>query len=325
MVWKGSSFWLWALVLLLGLLSSEGKALSAGYPSKPVELVIPWPAGGRSDISTRLMAPFLEKNLGVPVVVINKVGGGGILGMAHVRDAKPDGYTLSSGGMAMANFQYQKPGNLSLWDYTWIARVYWTPQVLAVNVKSPFKDLKGLVDFAKANPGKLRHGNTATGSTTHMCSEDYAKKFGLKFTQVPYKGEGDTVKGIGSGEVDFAFGLMLVFRPLLEDGKLRILGVADEKRNPLFPQVPTFREQGYDFSAPTWEALHAPKGLPPDVYQKISEAARKSLTDPDLIGKFGKIGMNISHQAGSEFTEWLKTYDKEIKDLTMELGLQYKK
>jgi tripartite-type tricarboxylate transporter receptor subunit TctC len=317
----GYVLWIWGLLFSMG--GTTG--IAAEYPSKPIEMVIPWPAGGRTDIATRVYAPYLEKNLGVPVVVINKVGGGGILGMSFVRDAKPDGYTISSGGMAMTNFQYQKPGNLNLWDYTWIARVYWTPQVLAVNVKSPYKSLKELMEYAKANPGKLRHGNTATGSTTHICSEDLARKFKLKFTQVPYKGEGDTVKGIGAGEVDCAFGLMLAFRPLVEDGKLKILGVADEKRNPLFPDIPTFREQGYEFLAPTWEAVHAPKGIPQNVYQKLSEASKKALNDPELIDKFGKIGMNISYQAGPEFTQWLKGYDKEIKELTYELGLEFKK
>jgi tripartite-type tricarboxylate transporter receptor subunit TctC len=300
-------------------------AISAEYPTKPIELVIPWPAGGRTDIGTRMIAPFLEKYLGTPVVVINKVGGGGIIGMIYIRDAKPDGYTICSGGQALSYFQYQKPEGLSLWDYTWIARTYWTPMVVSVNTKSPFKNLKELMEYAKANPGKLRHGNTGTGSTTHLASEKFSKKFKIKFTQVPYKGEGDTVKGIGTGEVDLAFGLYVAFRPLVEDGQLRILGVIDEKRDPHYPQIPTFREQGFDYIEPAWEAIHAPKGLPKNVYDKLSEGCKKALTDPELIEKFAKIGLNISYQPGPEFTEWLKSWDKEVKDIIFELGLQFKK
>ena len=300
-------------------------ALSAEYPTKPVELVIPWPAGGRTDIGTRMIAPFLEKYMGVPVVVINKVGGGGIIGMIYLRDAKPDGYTITSGGQALSYFQYQKPEGLSLWDCTWIARTYWTPMVVAVNIKSPFKNLKELMEYAKANPGKLRHGNTGTGSTTHIASEKFSKKFKIKFTQVPYKGEGDTVKGIGTGEVDLAFGLYAAFRPLVEDGQLKILGVADGKRDSHYPQISTFREQGFDHIEPAWEAIHSPKGLPKNVYDKLSEGCKKALIDPELIEKFTKIGLYISYQPGPEFTEWLKSWDKEVKDIIFELGLQFKK
>lgn len=314
------------LVLVsLMMLPLSDVALSEEYPTKPIELVIPWPAGGRTDIASRMIAPFLEKSLGVPAVVINKVGGGGIIGMIYIRDAKPDGYTITSGGQALSYFQYQKPEGLSLWDYTWIARTYWTPMLVAVNTKSPFKNLKDLVKYARANPGKLRHGNTGTGSTTHLASEKFAKKFGIKFTQVPYKGEGPAVIGIGTGEVDVAFGLMVAFRPLIEEGKLRILGVADEKRDPLYPQIPTFREQGFDHIEPTWEAIHTPKGFPKDVHEKLSGVCKKALTDPELIEKFAKIGLNLSYQPGPEFTQWLKSWDKEVKDIIFELGLQFKK
>lgn len=312
--------WISLIMVLWGSI-----ALSAEYPTKPIELVIPWPAGGRTDIGTRMIAPFLEKYLGVPVVVINKVGGGGIIGMIYLRDAKPDGYTITSGGQALSYFQYQKPEGLNLWDYTWMARTYWTPMVVAVNIKSPFKTMKDLIEFARANPSKLRHGNTGTGSTTHIASEKFSKKFKIKFTQVPYKGEGDTVKGIGTGEVDLAFGLYVAFRPLVEDGQLRILGVADEKRDPLYPQIPTFREQGFDHIEPTWEAIHTPKGFPKDVHEKLSGVCKKALTDPELIEKFAKIGLNLSYQPGPEFTQWLKSWDKEVKDIIFELGLQFKK
>lgn len=311
--------------IVLMIFSAWGRPFAAEYPSKPIELVIPWPAGGRTDIGTRMIAPYLEKVMGVPVVVINKVGGGGIIGMTYLRDAKPDGYTISSGGQALSYFQYQKPETPSVWDYTWIARTYWTPMVVAVPSKSPFKNIKELVEFAKANPGKLRHGNTATGSTTHIGSEKFAKKFKIKFTQVPYKGEGDTVKGLGTGEVDLAFGLYVAFRPLVEDGEIRILGVADEKRDHLYPQIPTLREQGFDHLEPTWEAIHMPKGLPKNVLDKLSESCKKTLTNSELTEKFGKIGLDLSYQSGPEFTEWLKGWDKEVKEIIFDLGLQFKK
>jgi tripartite-type tricarboxylate transporter receptor subunit TctC len=300
-------------------------ALSADYPTKPIEFIIPFASGGRTDIAGRMIAPFLEKQLGVPVVVINKVGGGGVIGMNYVKDAKPDGYTICSGGQAMVLFHYEKPGAPSFLDYTWIARTYLTPLVLVVNTSSPFKTLNELMEYAKAHPGKLKHGNTGSGNTTHIASEKFAKKFGIKFTQVPYQGEGPAVKGIGTGEVDMVFGLMAAFRPLVEAGELRVLGVADEKRNPLYPEISTFREQGIDHVEPFWECIHTPKGLPKNVYDKLFEACKKALTNPELIEKAAKIGLNINYQPGPEFFEMLKSWDKGAKEMIFELGLQLKK
>lgn len=142
-------------------------------------------------------------------MVVNKVGGGGLVGFAYLRDAKPDGYTLSYGGQGVGMYQYTKPPGVSLWHYTWIAQIYWTPMVLVVNTKSPFNTLKDLVEYARTNPRKLRHGNTGTGSSTHIASEGFAKKWGIKFTQVPYQGEGDTVKGIGGEKWIWPLAFML--------------------------------------------------------------------------------------------------------------------
>ena len=313
------------LTILIGSIFSPQLMFSAEFPSKPIEVLLPWPAGGRSDVAARMFAPYLEKYLGVPVVVVNKVGGGGVVGMLQLRDTTPDGYTISFGGMAMANFQYMKPGNISLWDYTWIGRDHYTPMVIGVKENSPFKSVKDIIEYAKTNPKKLRHGNTATGSTTHLCSEEFEKQFGIKFTQVPYPGEGPLTKGIGSGEVDMAFGLMLPFRPMVENKKITIIGVASEKRNVLYPEIPTFREQGVDFVSMTWDAMMAPKGIPGNVYKKLDEVCKKTFSDPELIDKMGKLGLNLSYQPGPEFIEYLKTYDKNMKGLIFDLGLQLKK
>ncbi|OGP89703.1 MAG: hypothetical protein A2156_00650 [Deltaproteobacteria bacterium RBG_16_48_10] len=312
------------IVLLVWVSLGSDEALSADYPNKPIEWVIPWPAGGRTDIASRMIAPFLEKNLGVPLVVINKVGGAGMIGYTYVKEAKPDGHTVSMGGQGLLVGSYLKPG-VSVWDYTWVARVYWTPVILVVNEKSPFKNVKELVEYAKANPKKLRHGNSGTGNSTHLAAEKFAMHVGIKLTEVPYKGEGPSVIGIGAGEVDMAFGLMAAFRPLVEEGKLRVLGVADEKRNPLYPQVPTFREQGYDFIDPAWEGIHTPKGLPQNVYDKLSEGCKKALTNPELIEKFTKIQFNVSYQPGPELTKWLQSWDRQVGKLISDIGLPTEK
>jgi tripartite-type tricarboxylate transporter receptor subunit TctC len=313
------------VTIIVGNILTLPPIFADNYPNKPIEVMLPWPAGGRSDVAARIFAPYLEKYLGVPVVVTNNVGGGGVVGMVQLRDSVPDGYKISFGGQAMSNFQYMKPGNLSLWDFTWIGRDHFTPMVLAVKANSQFKTVKDIIEYARKNPKKIKHGNTATGSTTHLCSAEFEKKFNIEFTQVPYPGEGPLTKGIGSGEVDIAFGLMLPFRPMIENKNITIIGVSSEKRNDLYPEIPTFKEQGIDFVSTTWDAMMAPKGIPENVFKKLSDACRQTFSDAELIEKMGQLGLNISYQPASEFTKWLEEYDKNLKSLIYELNLQLKK
>ena len=243
------------LVCLIAMGFGSPGAFAQNFPSKPVEMSIPWPPGGRTDIMVRLLAPYLEKELGQPVPVVNRVGGGGVTGMVAFKNARPDGYTISSGGISLSSMQYQKKIGVGLWDFNWYARAYSTPMVLAVPGTSPFKTAKDFVDFAKANPGKLKHGSTGVGSSTHLASEAMANKLGIKIAQVPYRGEGPAAIALAGGEADFSLGLMVAFRTFTEDGKMRILGVASDERDENVRDIPTMKEQGYDF---TYQAFEAP-------------------------------------------------------------------
>ena len=313
-----------SLAILLSLaaidLGSPG-ALAQDFPTKPVEITIPWPPGGRTDIMVRLLAPYLEKELGQPVPVVNRVGGGGVTGMTAFKNSKPDGYMISSGGIALSSMQYQKKMGVSLWDFTWYARAYSTPMVLAVPGDSPFKTAKELVDYAKANPGKVKHGNTGVGSSTHLASEAMAKKLGFKTVQVPYRGEGPAVIGLAGKEADFSLGLMVAFRPFVEDKKLRILGVAADARDENISTIPTLKEQGIDFNYQAFEALHVPNGVPQPILTKLSAAAQKALTNAELKKKFADIGLTASYQDGATFTAWLKEWDAQVLTQMKELGL----
>ncbi len=315
------------LLIVLFLMFACASLVSAAeeYPNKPVAYTIFWPPGGRSDIVARMIAPYVEKYLGTPVVVTNNVGGAGVIGHKVVREAKPDGYTLAQSGTTVM-FQYTKPG-ISLWDYTWIANIYSAPFVIAVPANSPFKTLKDLVDYGKAHPKKLRHGNSGTGSTTHLGSASFGMKTGVEFTQIPYKGEGPSVIGIASGEVDVSFGIMVAFRQMVEAGKLRILAFCASKRNAKqYAQIPTCKELGYDFVWDAWEAIFGPKGLPENraVYPKLSEAIRKAILDPELDQKMLAIGLDVRYSSGGELEKWLKENDQEIKKVIYDVGLQHK-
>jgi tripartite-type tricarboxylate transporter receptor subunit TctC len=321
------AYFFWALLLFAAasMAGWSGPAFSAEeYPSKPVTYTVFWPPGGRSDIVARMISPYLEKYLGAPVIVNNNVGGAGVIGHKTVREAKPDGYTLAQSGTTVM-FQYTKPG-ISLWDYTWIANIYSAPFMIAVPTNSPYKTLKEVVDFAKANPKKLRHGNTGTGSTTHLGSVAFASKFGCDFTQIAYKGEGPAVIGIASGEVDVSFGPMVAFKQMVEAGKLRILAICAQNRSKQYGQIPTAKELGYDFSWDAWEAIFGPKGLQDNkaVYAKLSEAVKKAIGDTELDQKMLAIGLDVQYKPTEELEKWLREDDKQIKKLTHDLGLEYK-
>ncbi|MBI5441724.1 MAG: tripartite tricarboxylate transporter substrate binding protein [Deltaproteobacteria bacterium] len=293
------------------------------YPNKPVTYTIFWPPGGRSDLVARLVTPYIEKHLGTPVVVNNNVGGAGVIGHKVVKEAKPDGYNLAQSGTTVM-FQYTKPG-ISKDDYTWIANIYSAPFVVAVPSSSKFKSMKELVDFAKANPSKLRHGNSGTGSTTHLGSTGFGMKTGLVFTQIAYKGEGPAVIGLASGEVDLAFGPMVAFKQMVEAGKLRVLAVAGPKRLKQQPQIPTCKELGYDFNWEAWEAIFGPKGLAENkaVWPKLSAAIKKALLDPELDQKLASLGLDVEYRTGDDELKWLEDEDRETKKIIYELGLQY--
>jgi tripartite-type tricarboxylate transporter receptor subunit TctC len=309
------------LLCLVAVCFGPPGAVAQEFPTKPVEMSIPWPPGGRTDIMVRLLAPYLEKELGQPVPVVNRVGGGGVTGMTAFKNARPDGYTISSGGIALSSMQYQKKMGVSLWDFTWFAQAYSTPMVVAVPGNSPFKTAKEFLDFAKANPGKLKHGNTGVGSSTHLASEAMANKLGFKIVQVPYRGEGPAVIGLAGVEADFSLGLMVAFRPFVEDNKLRILGVAADVRDENIRSIPTLKEQGMDFTYQAFEGLHVPNGVPEPVLAKLSTAARNALTNTELKKKFADIGLTLAYQDGPTFTKWLKEWDAQVLAQMKDLGL----
>jgi tripartite-type tricarboxylate transporter receptor subunit TctC len=309
-----------ALALTFACLGALG-AGAQSYPTKPVEMTIPWPPGGRTDIMVRMLAPYLEKELGQPVPVVNRVGGAGVTGMTFFKNSPPDGYMISSGGIALSSMQYQRNIGVTLWDFTWFARAYSTPMVLAVPGTSPFKTAAEFLEFAKANPGKLKHGNTGVGSSTHLASEAMAKKLGIKITQVPYRGEGPATIGLAGAEADFALGLMAAFRTFVEDKKVRVLGIASDARDENVPNVPTLKEQGIDFDYMAFEGLHVPNGVPAPVLARLSGAAKSALTNPELKKKFADIGLTAVHEDGPAFTAWLKGWDADVKAQMKELGI----
>src|ERR671914_1259124 len=234
------------------------------FPSQPIQLIVPWPAGGGSDTAMRMTADAATKRMGVPVVVVNKPGAGGTVGIKEAMSSKPDGYTLAMIATGAIFAQYNNPNANALDDMQPVVFFGDDPSAITVNPKTGFKTLADLVAHAKANPGKLKNGNDQPGGSSHVAASVFERGLGIRLTKVPYAGFAPTVQALLSGEIDMA---SVALPDVIEHhnaGKLRILGVASEKRHFKAPDVPTFKEQGFPVISGLWRVIAAPKGTPAD-------------------------------------------------------------
>ena len=215
------------------------------FPARPIKYICPWPAGGSTDIVMRSLAESASKVLGQNVIVENKPGAGGMLGAVEMLNAKPDGYTLCQIPQGAFRIPHmQKTAFDTLKDFTWIACLTGYTFGLVVPANSPFKSIKDLVDFAKANPGVVTYGSTGTGTSPHLAVEEFAQKAGIKLNHIPYKGNAENMQAILGGHV-MAASDATGWGPHVESGKLRLLATYGSKRTKRWPQIPTLDELGY--------------------------------------------------------------------------------
>jgi tripartite-type tricarboxylate transporter receptor subunit TctC len=265
---------------LLGLNSLTALAQS-DYPNKPIKLIVPFPAGGTSDVLGRMMADELGKVLKQPIIVDNLGGAGGVIGTERGAKAAPDGYTIVQTGVGQNAVAHGLDANLkynSNTDFIHLTQVNSGPNVLLVHPSLPFKTLKEFVDYAKANPGKLDYGYTHAASG-HMAMELFKQTAGIFLTGIPYRGGGPMMTDLLGGSVKVAFINQDVALQHVKAGKLRAIAVSSAQRNSLYPDVPTVSESGYKgFEALSWSGLSVPKGTPKAVVDKLESAMVQVLT-----------------------------------------------
>jgi tripartite-type tricarboxylate transporter receptor subunit TctC len=252
------------------------------FPTKPITLVVPWPAGGSTDVVMRAMADAASTQLGQPVVVDNKGGASGTLGPATVAaNAKPDGYTIVQIPITVFRFPVMK-GRKVTWDplkdFTYIVHLTGYTFAIGTRADSKFKTWKDVLDYAKANPGKLTYGSPGAGTSLHIGMELISGHDNIKVTHVPFKGGAEVAAALAGGHVDLSVeGTSML--PLVEAGQVRLLMVWTEKRVSRWPNVPSLRELGYPWTFDSPWGLAGPKGMDPAVVQKIHDAFKKSLDD----------------------------------------------
>jgi len=272
---------------------AAGGVLAQTYPTKPVRLIVGFPAGGPADIFGRTFAQALSNGLGQPVVVENKSGVGGVLGIDAVAKALPDGYTLgfnNQGSVAMAPYALSKmPFNPNK-DLALITTVVKVPEVVVVNPSLPAASLAELIAYAKANPGKIAFGSAGAGGITHLACELLKSEAHIDVLHVPYKGAAPAVSDLLGGQVQMGIFDVPVVLPHINSGKFKALAVTSAKRAPPLPDVPTTAEAGYPkVISDNWYGLVAPAGTPSAVLKKIHEASVAALRSPVLVEQFAKV------------------------------------
>ena len=281
--------------------TGSGQAASTGsgqaFPTRSIRLVVPFPPGGNIDITARAIAPGLGDSLGQTVVVDNRGGAGGIIGIEIVTKSAPDGHTLvlaSSGTVTVAPSLYSKIPYDPVKDLTSIALLSYVPIVLVVNPALPTKSIKDFIALAKSRSGKMTMASGGNGTTNHLAGELFQLDTGAKFIHVPYKGAAPAVVDVMGGQVDILFDQLSASSNYIRSGKLRALVVAGEKRNAVIPDAPTMIESGLKNSdAGTFTALMGPTGLPRDVVAKLNTAANKTLAMPSTRDRFVSVGAEI--------------------------------
>lgn len=307
------------------LLVSAASAQS--WPQKPVKFIVPFPPGGATDISARLLGERLSQIWGQQVVIENRGGAGGGVGAAEAARATPDGYTLffPSGSVVTANQHiYARMNYNPEKDFVPVTNVVSGPQVLTVPASSPFKSVKDLVDFARANPGKLTFGHAGIGSQTHLAAENFVYQAKFDAVAVPYKGEGPGLAALIGGETNFFVGNLAASIGHINGGRLRALGVTSKTEAPQLPGVPPIAKTVPGFENTGWFGIVAPTGTPKEVIQKVYRDTKKALEDTQMKARFFAQGLAPVGNSPEEMARALKEETALWANVVRERKIQVK-
>lgn len=314
-----SSAFVLALVALFGGLSTAGSTHAQAFPNKPLRLIIPYPAGGASDLTARAVVSVANEYLGQPMVVVIRSGGGGAVGAEAAAKSKPDGYTLFMADPANLIIlpEVQKVAYNPA-DFVPVGQVASLPALLMVQAGSPWNSAKDFVEDAKKNPGKLKH-SAVTFSPEHLMFEAMGVKYGVKLTHVPSTGGGPALASLLGGHVDVNGLYPPVAYPHIQAGKLRALGVATTKRWAALPDVPTLPEQGFDLDARLWLAIVTMKGTPKPVLAKLREAVKKISDDTSFKTIMTRMGQQVDYLTADELAKQWSTDQTTLKGIISQI------
>jgi len=287
-----------------------GAASAQNYPTKTVRIIVPYPAGGTSDILARLLSAKLNDVFGQTLIVDNRPGANGNIGADLVAKSPPDGYTLllaDLGALTISPSIYKLPFDV-VKDFAPVTMVTYSPHLLAVHPAVPVKTVKELVALAKSKPGLLNFAVSGIGGAPHLAGVAFEAQTGVKWTYIPYKGGSDAIIGLASGQADAIFNGMLATYPHVKSGKLKLIAVSSSKRVASIPDVPTVAEAGLkDFETGSWQGVVAAAGTPKDIVGRLNGEISRVLGTPDMKENLAKQGAEVYTMTPEQLGNWLKT------------------
>jgi len=295
------------------------------WPAKPIQMIVPFPPGGPTDVTARVLAEKLSAELKQAVVVNNKAGASGNVGAQAAAQSAPDGYTIffTTGGTHGINpFLYEKPGYDPVKDFEPVAWVTNSPNILVVNPSFPAKTLAELIAMAKADPGKLSSAAPGQGSTPHMFGELLKRRVGVQIQHIPYKGSGPALNDVMAGHVQIMFDGIPSSLPLVQSGRLRALAVTGLQRSPALPDVPTVAETIPGFDASGWFAVYAPAGTPRAIVTKLNEAINRVLQMPDVRQRYAALGAEVVGGSTDKLREQVQKELAKWSELIKQTGMK---
>ena len=317
-----------SICFFIGLIGMTGSVFAqSDYPNRPITLIIPFPAGGVTDVVGREVAKNLTKYLKQPVVVENKAGAGGNIGTLALARSKPDGYTLGILTVSAMSIAPHITKNLDFnpeKDFTPITNVVRTDGAILANSSTPYNTVKELVVYAKENPGKVSYASVGNGSIPHLTAEMFAQQAGISLLHVPYKGAAPALQDLLANHINLSFETSLVSAMgNMSSGRVKIIATTGPQRAAAAPNVPTIAESGYpNFSAQGWFGLFGPANLPPAIEDALNKATTAALRDPEVIARFEKLGVIPHPQTPASFISFMQVENKKWAAVAKTLNLQ---
>ena len=304
------------LISAAALLALSATVALAKYPDRPITMIVAYSAGGSTDVSARTLTPYIEKYIGTSITVINKSGAGGEIGFTELAHSKPDGYTIGFINTPnLLTIPIQRKTRYSLKELAPIANVVYDPGAFSMLSSNKVKTLKDLISFAKENPGAVTYGTTGIGSDDHLAALKFQRENGIIMTHIPYKGNNKVRAALLGGHIMMA---SMNISQSIEDfnaGKITIFGQMSEKRWSGAPQIPTFKEQGFDIVMGSDRGIGAPGGMDPEIITKISDAVAKAIADPEFQEKAKKQNLPLTYMSAKEFKEHLEKSEKGFQKI----------
>lgn len=300
-----------ALVVVTACVLHPGTA-HAAYPEKPINLIVPFPPGGRTDLTARIVAEYLRQELGQSIIVVNKAGASGVIGAKEVTKAAPDGYTLGffSTGFLTTHYTVALPTNVK--EYEFVSLINFDPAAIAVSAAAPYKSIADIVSASKAKPGSINVGIN-TGSSAHVFAASFFDTIGAQALFIPFKGGSERSVALAGGHIDVDFDIVAAMKAVQDGKKARILAIASDKRNELYPDIPTMRESGVDLVIASWHGLFAPKGTPMAVVERLDKAMELLSRKMNFINKMSDQLLGVRYMNRTEFENFYNEQDVIFK------------